>query len=162
MNTHSTDTQPAIEACTEFNVEHFKVLYQPFDQTTLSELPKLYAPDIIFKDPIHQLQGIAELRDYFAGFLNPAMQCQFEFTHQLLSQDQAFFQWKMYYQHTQLAGGKLLQLNGGTLIRFNKQIFYHEDYYDMGAMIYQHIPLLGWAVKKINARLTANTSEPTS
>ena len=142
-----------------FNVERFKRQFQTFNSNTLIELPSLYAPEIIFKDPIHQLQGLTALRTYFASFLNPEMQCKFEFTHQLLGQNEAFFQWQMHYQHTQLARGKLLQLSGSTFIRFGNQIFYHEDYYDMGAMIYQHIPVIGWAVKKINARLTAEKTE---
>jgi hypothetical protein len=59
----------------------------------------------------------------------------------------------MHYAHPSLANGKPLVLNGGTLIKFNAQITYHEDYYDMGAMVYQHIPVIGWAVNKINARI---------
>jgi hypothetical protein len=160
MDIQHADTHSSSAAKrTTFNVEQFKRLFQTFNSNTLIELPSLYAPEIVFKDPIHQLQGLTALRTYFKGFLNPAMQCKFEFTHQLLGQNEAFLQWQMHYQHTQLAGGKLLQLSGSTFIRFGNQIFYHEDYYDMGAMIYQHIPVIGWAVKKINTHLTAEKSE---
>lgn len=148
------DTQPLISQPTlMFDIEHFKQLYKTFDNETPAQLPKLYHPTIIFKDPIHELKGLAALTDYFANFCKQGNQYRFEFTNEVISHDQAFFQWHMHYAHPSLANGKPLLLNGGTLIKFNAQIIYHEDFYDMGAMIYQHVPLLGWAVRKINARI---------
>ncbi len=136
-----------------FNVEQFKQLYQTFNTETTARLPSLYNSAIVFKDPIHQLTGINALTDYFASFCNPNTHYKFEFINQIISHDQAFFQWQMNYSHPQLKSGKPLSLNGSTLIKFNSHIIYHEDFYDMGAMIYQHLPVLGWAVKKINARI---------
>ncbi|RYZ97119.1 MAG: nuclear transport factor 2 family protein [Moraxellaceae bacterium] len=137
-----------------FDIEQFKQLYKTFERSSLAQLPTLYSPFIVFKDPIHELKGIAALGDYFAGFCKPETKCQFEFTNQVIAHDQAFFQWKMSYQHPSLGAGLPLTLNGGTLIKFNSKIVYHEDFYDMGAMVYQHLPVIGWAVKKINARIT--------
>lgn len=139
-----------------FDVENFKALYQTFNSNTLLRLPWVYSPDIAFKDPIHQLQGLAALTAYFEEFCNPDTQCSFEFRNQLVSDGQAFFQWQMHYRHPSLKKGKMLTLDGGSLIKFNSHIYYHEDFYDMGAMIYQHIPVLGWALKKVNARLANN------
>jgi hypothetical protein len=137
----------------EFDTERFKQLYKIFDSYALARLPQIYSATIIFKDPIHQLQGIAALNQYFARFCNPEIKCEFEIHNEIISHDQAFFQWQMHYQHPRIKSGKPLTLNGGTLIKFNSKIVYHEDFYDMGAMIYQHLPVLGWAVKKINTRI---------
>lgn len=144
---------PSTELIPMFNVEQFKQLYQTFNTETIAQLRTLYNSAIIFKDPIHQLKGIDALTDYFANFCNPDTHYQFEFINQIISHNQAFFQWQMHYSHPQLKNGKPLSLNGSTLIKFNSHIIYHEDFYDMGAMIYQHLPVLGWAVKKINARI---------
>lgn len=38
-------------------------------------------------------------------------------------------------------------------IRFTDRIFYHEDFYDLGAMIYQHVPVLGRIIRFINQRI---------
>jgi hypothetical protein len=140
-----------------FNVEQFKQLYQTFNTETTTKLPALYNSAIVFKDPIHQLKGIEALTGYFSSFCKSDTHYQFEFINQIIGQDQAFFQWQMNYSHPQLKNGKPLSLNGSTLIKFNSQITYHEDFYDMGAMIYQHLPVLGWAVKKINARIAGQT-----
>jgi hypothetical protein len=149
METQPVSSQPK----PLFNIDLFKQFYKTFSSETPTQLPQLYHPAITFKDPVHELKGLTALSDYFASFCNKDTQYKFEFTNEVISHDQAFFQWQMHYAHPSLASGKPLQLNGGTLIKFNAQIIYHEDFYDMGAMIYQHVPILGWAVKKINARI---------
>jgi len=149
MDTQPVSSQPKLM----FDIGQFKQLYKTFSSATPTQLPRLYHPAITFKDPIHELNGLAALSDYFASFCNQGTQYRFEFTNEVISHDQAFFQWQMHYAHPNLANGKPLVLKGGTLIKFNTQITYHEDFYDMGAMIYQHVPVIGWAVKKINARI---------
>lgn len=144
-----------------FSIDRFKKLYQPFSEASLAQLDEVYGPDIVFKDPVHQLQGLKELYNYFRGFCAADVHCEFEFINQILNSHQAFFQWRMHYSHPKIKGGLPLTLNGATLIKFNDRITYHEDFYDMGAMIYQHMPVLGFLVKKINARI-AGTSTSTS
>ena len=45
----------------------------------------------------------------------------------------------MHYAHRKIAKGKALSLAGATQIKFTHTISYHEDFYDLGAMVYQHI-----------------------
>jgi hypothetical protein len=139
-----------------FDIEKFKALYRNFDKDTSTQLPNLYSQDIQFKDPLHETKGLETLKVYFAGFCSPNIKCRFNFHNQLVTEDQAFVQWQMQYSHTRLNNGELLTLNGGTLIKFTNLIYYHEDFYDMGAMIYQHVPILGWAIRKINNRMADN------
>jgi len=49
--------------------------------------------------------------------------------------------------------GEEVKVRGMTEIRFTQKIFYHEDSYDVGAMVYQHIPLMGGLIKTINKRI---------
>jgi hypothetical protein len=143
-----------IDPTSGFDIGQFKQLYQHFDTSILSELPKIYHEAIVFKDPVHQINGIKPLTIYFSSFCNPDTQCRFEFINEVIGSNQAFLHWQMFYSHPKLRAGETLQLNGGTLIKFNSHITYHEDFYDMGAMIYQYLPVLGWVVKKINARIS--------
>jgi hypothetical protein len=136
-----------------FNIVQFKALYSRFDSTTPERLDRLYSHDIVFKDPVHQTQGLDALKRYFAEFCSPDTDYRFSFYNQVVTAEQAFVQWQMHYSHARLNHGKPLILNGGTLIKFTNLIHSHEDFYDMGAMVYQHLPILGWAVKRINQRI---------
>jgi len=153
------DSRPeATQPHPTFDIASFKQLYQTFDEHTLTMLPKLYSDSVIFKDPIHHVSGLASLQSYFANFCSPETKCQFEFINEVLADDQAFFQWHMHYSNPKLNSGKTLTLEGGTLIKFTSHIIFHQDFYDMGAMIYQHLPVLGWVVKKINQRMQEQSS----
>ena len=45
-------------------------------------------------------------------------------------------------------------LDGASHLRLaDNRIAYQRDYYDLGAMLYEHIPLLGGAVRAVKARL---------
>ena len=136
-----------------FDLEQFKDLYRTFDSQTLARLPELYNSAIVFKDPIHQLHDLKSFTRYLANFCQPETKCQFEYVNEIATNNQAFLHWKMHYSHPKLGGGKTQTLNGATLIKFESKVFYHEDFYDMGAMIYQHLPVVGWAVKKINKHM---------
>jgi hypothetical protein len=47
-----------------------------------------------------------------------------------------------------------LKLTGVSIINFTDgRITSQEDFYDMGAMTYEHIPLLGGAIRVVKARM---------
>jgi hypothetical protein len=46
-------------------------------------------------------------------------------------------------------------VRGVTLIRFTDRIYYHEDFFDLGAMLYQHVPVLGSVIRYLNNRMSA-------
>jgi hypothetical protein len=60
----------------------------------------------------------------------------------------------MTYEHKALNRGKAITIEGHSLIKGNDDgVYYHKDYLDMGAMVYEHIPILGRLVKAIKLRM---------
>ncbi|WP_157960429.1 nuclear transport factor 2 family protein [Marinimicrobium alkaliphilum] len=144
-----TETSPAAA---------LRALYQRFEPAILPELARLYREDITFIDPVHALKGRAALEAYFAEMMNGLEHCQFEFHDQLESvsgdrQGQAVLTWTMHYRYPKLAGGQALTLEGNSHIRFDDGIYYHRDYYDLGAMFYEQLPVIGRVVKQLKKRL---------
>jgi hypothetical protein len=44
---------------------------------------------------------------------------------------------------------KQITLDGTTQLGVSDDsIIYHKDYYDLGEMVYEHVPILGFVVKK--------------
>lgn len=130
-------------------------LYLRFDQEALDKLDDIYADNIHFRDPVHTVNGIDEMRQYFGAITTGLAECGFEF-HQisrLHDDSEAVLFWTMHYRHPKLAGGKPLSLPGTSHIRFAEKVFYHRDYYDMGAMVYEQVPLLGGVIRHIKHRL---------
>ena len=133
-------------------IKKLKDLYSDFTSLTADEIKNVYAPDIIFKDPIHVVRGINPMINYFENLQNGLDSCSFNFNAELAGEHEAFITWKMQFTHASFKG-KQMELNGVSHLRYHDRIFYHEDYYDLGAMVYEHVPVLGMAVKKIKSRL---------
>lgn len=138
-------------------------LYGNFNQQTVAALGNVYSPDIIFIDPFNRVEGLAELTRYYSAMLDGLQECQFEFQQVIENSsapvpgrvEQAVLLWTMHYRHKKLASGKKLSINGNSHLKFQDKVFYHRDYFDAGAMLYEHVPLLGFAIRGIKNRMEA-------
>lgn len=132
-------------------------LYLRFDKKILKSLAEIYSDDIQFRDPLHAVNGLKNLTDYFAGMIDDLIECRFEFHHsmEMTARGEAILFWTMHYRHNKLAGGKLLELTGNTHLLFNDKVYYHRDYFDAGSMLYEHIPVMGFAIRQIKKKVGA-------
>lgn len=133
-----------------------KQFYQPMTTDKLSMLPQLYADNVSFADPIQKVQGISKLQRYFSHTLENVKYCHFVFQHELISGQQIYLNWHMQFAHPKLNNGQEVTVPGVSYLVLHQdgKIQHHTDYYDMGAMLYEHIPLLGWVTHKVKQRLT--------
>ncbi|MCO1336041.1 nuclear transport factor 2 family protein [Microbulbifer sp. OS29] len=135
-------------------IEELNEYYRDFLMQDPGSLGAFYSDNIVFCDPLHRIEGLPALKSYFAGMSRGLAQCRFQFDDQpVLGQGNACLSWKMHYRHKWLKGGHPLQLRGCSLLRYADKIHYHEDFYDMGAMVYEQIPLLGSCIGLIKSRL---------
>lgn len=131
----------------------FKYLYEKQGSLDETQLRSIYAANIEFVDPVHRMTGLQSLIDYFADLSKNLMECRFEFVDELVNDDVAHITWNMEFSHKRLSKGKQISLRGMSLIRFDEKIYYHEDCYDLGAMIYDNLPVLGNATRFLKNRL---------
>lgn len=141
-------------------ISRLTTLYERFDAGLISALDQIYDRQVRFEDPLHKVEGLDALRQYFAGMVQGLDECGFTF-NQILEQpgqgdepDQAVLFWTMHYRHRKLKGGQQLSLDGSSHLQFRERVLFHRDYYDAGAMLYEHLPVLGFVIGKIKARLT--------
>ncbi len=131
----------------------FKAFYQNSGELHLEQIDALYTQDVEFRDPLHTILGILALKSYMKSVYANSRDVRFEYTDEQSGENWATIAWLMHFRHPSLAGGKLLSVRGITQIRFTDRIFYHEDFYDLGAMVYQHVPVLGRIIRFINQRI---------
>jgi limonene-1,2-epoxide hydrolase len=82
------------------------------------------------------------------------IKCDFDIRHHQQVEDSGFLTWTMQLQHPKLNGGEAVNVNGVSHIRFSgDRVIYHRDYFDLGEMLYENIPLLGFVIKNIKQRL---------
>lgn len=134
-------------------LQDFKAFYQEGNNSNLERMDRIYTQDIEFRDPLHTILGILALKSYIKNLYANSTYVEFEYTDEQLDENSATIAWHMTFSHSALARGKVIKLRGITQIRFTDRIYYHEDFYDLGAMLYQHIPVLGAIVRFINRRV---------
>jgi hypothetical protein len=130
-------------------------LYQQLDKQQLHRLPEVYAEQVVFTDPAHRIEGLAALGDYFAALYQRLAYCRFVITSQQQQGQQAWLGWTMTFSHPRLRGGEPVTVEGATRLEFDEacKVCQHRDYFDLGAMLYEQLPLLGSVVRAIRGRL---------
>lgn len=137
-------------------IADFKQLYNTINRDTLTFdlLDKVYADNIIFEDCFHNIEGINPLFEYFDNLYENVNYIHFDFENQWLKADSAMLTWTMTYQHPKLNGGKTIAVKGASQLNFDQErIVRHRDYFDGGALLYEHIPLLKRVIFFLKNRL---------
>ena len=134
-------------------LEDFVSTYQNLNSDNLSKLADIYHPDVQFIDPLHQIHGLTDLTIYFEHLYANLISSEFVLTNQLEQQQQAAIYWQMHLRHKKINSGNTITVEGHSLLRRqDDRVIYHRDYFDIGSMIYEHLPVLGGIVKLIKRK----------
>ena len=132
----------------------FKDNFKDLKKADWSQLGELYADDILFKDPVHELRGLVILEDYFTTLCADLTECRFEYLDQLECDNSCYVKWIMHFTHPKL-GKDPIDVRGVSHIRWSDKIDFQEDFYDMGAMLYERLPVLGNVTRWLRLRLAS-------
>lgn len=142
-------------------IERFCKIYTDICQISPDDLEDIYASNIKFIDPITMHSGIDEVKSYFSNLLTQAETCKFDIADILYCSQQAahsqskvthVVNWTMTLVLKN--NSKKITLDGTTQLGVADDIIiYHKDYYDLGEMVYEHVPILGFIIKKIKGKL---------
>ncbi|NLS11460.1 nuclear transport factor 2 family protein [Vibrio sp. SM6] len=129
-------------------------IYSQLNKSNLHLLESVYHPDVIFEDAAHRLEGWSALSDYFSTLYQNVIRCDFDIREQQQVDDSGFLIWSMTLEHPKLKRGEAVVVQGVSHLRFaDGLVCYHRDYFDLGEMLYEHLPVLGVVVSAIKRRL---------
>ena len=135
-------------------VAQFMDFYSDFSLEALNQLDEIHTQDIEFCDPVHSVYGGLALKSYMRKMALNLEHYKIRYLDSIKGDNSAYFTWEMDYRHKSIGGGKMITLRGMTHIKYTTKIYYHEDSYDLGAMVYDHLPVLGALTGKIKKRMT--------
>ncbi len=139
----------------KFIVAKVMDFYSDFSKESIPLIDELYTQDIEFVDPVHVLTGSLALKAYFKRLATNMLQYQIRYLDIIEGAGSAHLSWEMIYSHKSLNSGQPILVKGMSLIKFTSKVYYHEDRYDLGAMIYEHIPLFGKVTTFFKKRMQA-------
>jgi len=128
-------------------------IYQKLNTENLFLLSDIYHQNVTFTDPMHQVEGVEQLTNYFEKLYENLSSCDFVIENVLCDGEQAAIYWKMSYQHKKLNKGDIVIVEGNSLIKGQgDKVLYHRDYLDLGAMLYEQLPVFGKLTKWIKTK----------
>ncbi|MGQ7959105.1 nuclear transport factor 2 family protein [Pseudomonas sp. SP16.1] len=132
----------------------FAERFAALNKDNLERLGELYADDVLFRDPLHEVRGLSNLQRYFAELYANVDELRFEFHGcDTLGEDQGYLRWTMGYRHPRLARGAPIRVEGCSYLQWRDKVHLHRDYFDAGALLYEHLPLLGGTIGWLKRRL---------
>ena len=121
-----------------------------------AELAPLYSEDAYFEDPSHGIQGKAALLERFQYLYSKVDSCNFKFHQTLDTGGEIFLAWTMILRQRGPKSGEVIRVEGASFLKVrNNCIYYHRDYFDLGAFVYENVPMLGSIIKRIKQRLAS-------
>ena len=133
-------------------IEHFKMFYRNMLQPSYVRIEHVYADNMTFKDPVHEIKGLDKFSSYLDKLSGNLIDCRFEYLDELVGDGVAYIKWNMHYHHPKISQ-QPITLRGITHIHFEDKITYHEDVFDMGAMLYEHLKVIGPITRFIKLKM---------
>lgn len=128
--------------------------YQALSKDNIDQLPTIYHDNIVFEDAAHRIEGIDSLCAYFSELYQNVERCDFDIDQHHQFGNVGFLVWQMTLIHPKLNGGKPVVVPGTTHLNFqDDKVIFHRDYFDLGQMLYEQLPILGHVIKAIKRKL---------
>ena len=90
--------------------------FAALDASKLHTLHELYSDDIQFRDPLHEIHGLAALQAYFAQLYANVSELSFTFHGYDQVQDgSGYLRWTLHYRHPRLSRGQVIAGCGQVL-----------------------------------------------
>jgi len=134
-------------------INRFVDYYSELDSQPISALAELYHPEAQLTDPFGKHQGLLALQRYFSRLMTHVEHCRFTVDPPLCDGQRFSVTWTMHWAHPKISAGKSLVLSGCSMVELEGHLIRSQrDYYDAGEMLYEHLPLLGWAIRCVKGR----------
>jgi steroid delta-isomerase len=134
----------------------YAAMFSGFSPEALADLDRLCAPEIVFRDPFHALTGLEAMRRVFQGMFVLFEAPSFAVHDLGLGSDHGFILWSF---EGSVRTGRTLRFDGTTTLAFDGlgRVSRHIDHWDAASAVHARMPLLGSAIRLVNARIAAAT-----
>lgn len=123
---------------------------------TLDELGDFYAPDARFKDPFHEVTGVAAIRAILAHSFAKLPDARFKVNGRFPGENgDAMILWRMDF--TMPMTREQTAIVGATHLEFDAagRVTLHRDYWDAAEELYGRLPVLRWLMRRLARQAAA-------
>lgn len=138
-------------------LDRFRRFFADFSPTKVTRLiDDTYAEDVWFNDTLKTVRGRSALREYLAHSAAAVQSCRVQ-VHEVIPNGSGdyYVRWSMTIRFKRFKTDRDTHTIGMSHIRFDPagRVVLHQDYWDSTQGLFEHIPVLGWLIGRIKARL---------
>jgi ketosteroid isomerase-like protein len=148
--------QPA-QPSVEVNVDAIVHFFETLSPAALTQIPRFYAEDAVFKDPFNAVRGLQAIDKIFAHMYVALDNPHFVVQERIVQGHQCFLVWNFKFHFKRFDTTTLQTVRGGSHLKFdtNGRISLHRDYWDAAEELYEKLPVVGrlmrWLKKRANS-----------
>jgi ketosteroid isomerase-like protein len=153
---HAQTPKEEVMTLTQTRSELIRQIFNDLRATNTEILKTFYAEDIVFEDPLGQINGLSSMQQYYQAMYKNVQDIRFEFKEDAVIGERHLCVWVMYLRAEGLNGGEEVSVHGVSEIEFQSETtlaIYHRDFFDMGEFLYEHVPVLGSVVRLVKKQL---------
>ena len=93
---------------------------------------------------------------HYERFYKHIESMRYEFGPMTIEGRQVSVQWIAFFRHGKLNGGREISLRGATWLECGggkDKVIRFKEYFDLGELAYEHLPLLGFIIRKVKGIL---------
>lgn len=128
--------------------DFFASLQSDFSEASFHSV---FAKEAYFKDPFQEVYGISGIITLFRHMYTTLDHPHFEIIDVQGNDEGGYLRWMFYYNNNVFEGVS------HVLIGSDGKVVSHIDYWDAASHVYEKIPLLGFILRLIKARLKASS-----
>ncbi len=133
--------------------------FQQLSAKTMHLVDDFYSEGCRFQDPIVDIRGRMNVKNYYANMYKNVESIDFIIHDEIVEDNKTTLVWRMDLTAKKLNGGKPIQVEGVSVIHFNHEdgkAIYHRDYFDMGAFVYEGLPLVGGIIRYAKKKMASH------
>jgi hypothetical protein len=127
--------------------------YQELRPETVSRLDRLAVPDVHFKDPFNDFRSRDRMKQVFTAMFHKVEQPRFIIRDHAISEQMTYLRWGFSFRTR--GAPRPTTIEGMSEVKFDMagQVTAHIDHWDAAAQFYERLPVLGWVLRQIKARM---------
>ena len=135
-------------------LQAYAAVFSEFSPRALERLDGLCRDDIAFRDPFHETRGLGAMRTIFASMFSLFDAPAYTVHDIALGERHGFVFWTF---DDGARHGRPMRFDGTSTLGFDGEgrVASHADHWDAAGAIHARLPLLGPAIRMVNARIAA-------
>ncbi|MEN0063323.1 MAG: nuclear transport factor 2 family protein [Myxococcota bacterium] len=134
-------------------MDRFRDAFAQFDPAQPFPVDEVYAPDVVFEDPAHRMEGREALRAYFHRLNRNVRSIHFGFDDDLRGEGRAALSWTMEIK-LKVGPRRSVVVPGTSWLRHDESfVTLQRDHFDLGALVYEQVPVVGSVIRLLRRAL---------